>query len=287
MIRTAAALVPALMLALGLSAAAPEPAAAQSLDPAQTAATVAGETITVGDVQDAFRTLPQQYQAQGFAAVYPALLERLVQEVVMEQRGRAAGLGDDPQVQERLEEIKGQIIGQTYLSRQVEESLTEDELRAAYDRWLEQNPAREEVKARHILVDTEEQADDLIRQMGEGADFATLAQENSQGPSSASGGDLGWFSQGEMVEPFSNAAFGLQPNQYTAEPIQTKFGWHVILVEDKRTVEPASFEEMRPRIISAMGQDRAMQVADEIVQSADVARFGLDGEAMAQPRPQQ
>lgn len=287
MIRTAALLFPALLLALGLGVAAPKPAAAQSLDPAQTAATVGGETITMGDVQDAFRALPQQYQQQGLPAVYPALLERLVQEVVMEQRGRAEGLGDDPEVQERLEEIKGQIIGQTYLSRQVEESLTEEELRAAYDRWLEQNPAREEVKARHILVDTKEQADDLIRQMGEGADFATLAQEHSQGPSGASGGDLGWFADGEMVKPFSDAAFGLQPNQYTADPIQTKFGWHVILVEDKRTVEPASFEEMRPRIIGAMGQDRALQVAEEIVQQADVQRFGLDGESMAQPGVQQ
>ncbi|MEQ8601708.1 MAG: peptidylprolyl isomerase [Marivibrio sp.] len=286
MIRTVAALIPALALAAGLSVAGPSPAAAQSLDPAQPAAVVGGETITLGEVRDAYRSLPQQYQAQGFGAIYPSLVENLVQQKVLEQRGREAGLASDPEVQERLAEVEGRIIGDTYLSRAVEDSLSEERLRGEYERWLQQNPPREEVKARHILVDTKEQAADLIRQMGDGADFAALAQEHSMGPSGAQGGDLGWFQRGQMVPAFNDAAFGLEPNTYTAEPIQTEFGWHVILVEDKRTVDPASFEEMRPRLVAALGQERAFQVADEIVDEAEVQRFDLDGGEMAKPQLQ-
>lgn len=260
---------------------------AQSLDPDTVAARVGDETITMGEVQRAFRGLPRQYQQQGFGAVYPALLERIVQQEVLMQRGREAGLADDPEVVRRVDELRDQVIHDVYLSRQVEEAITDEQLRAEYERFLQQNPPREETKARHILVDSEEKARALIQQVTDGADFATLAKENSKGPSGERGGDLGWFTKDAMVPAFADAAFGLKPNTFTADPIQTEFGWHVILVEDRRTVPAPSFEEVRPRLVERLGQDKAFEIASEMTEAADVERFNLDGQPMESPAPPQ
>jgi peptidyl-prolyl cis-trans isomerase C len=237
-------------------------------------------------VQRAFNGLPERVQAQGFGSVYPALLERMIQQEVLIQRGRAAGLADDPEVTARLETLRNQVIHDVFLSRRVEAEISEAALQAEYDRFVAENPPREETKARHILVEDEEAARALIAEITAGADFATLARERSQGPSGANGGDLGWFPRGQMVKSFEDAAFGLQPNQFTADPIQTQFGWHVILVEDRRTVPPPSFEELRPRLLEALGQEVAFQIAREMVDETAVQRFDLDGQPVAGPAAQ-
>ncbi|MBP5856416.1 peptidylprolyl isomerase [Marivibrio halodurans] len=275
----------AVLLALAVAGAPihPRTAEAQSLDPDAVAAEVEGKTITMGEVHRAFRDLPRQYQQQGFGAVYPALLERIVQQEVLMKRGRDAGLADDPEVEERVEELRDQVIHDVYLSRRVEEAITDEELRAEYDRFIAENPPREEVKARHILVDSEAKARDIIQQVTDGADFATLAKESSTGPSGENGGDLGWFTHDAMVPAFAEAAFGLQPNTFTADPIQTEFGWHVILVEDRRTVPSPTFEEMRPRLVERLGQEIAFKVSNDMTKQADVQRFNLDGEPMESP----
>lgn len=276
------ATVLAALALVALSAAGP-PAAAQELDPDAVAAKVGGETITVGEVREAYRGLPQQYRQRGFAKLYPMLLERLVQQRALMQKGEAAGLGDDPEVAERLAELKRQVIHDVYLSRLVEERVSDETLRAAYDRYREENPPKEEVKARHILVDTEEQARDLIAKIEAGESFAELARTHSTGPSGKKGGELGWFARGAMVPPFEEAAFKLDTDQVTPEPVKTKFGWHVIKVEDTRTVPPASFEEMRPKLLERMSREVAFEIANDIVAKTDVQRFTVDGETMEAP----
>lgn len=267
-----------LALMAGAQAAVVGSAAAQTLESDAVAAQVGDGAITLGEVQRAFNGLPAQIQAQGFGAIYPVLLERMIQQEVLIQRGRAAGLAEDPEVRERVDALRDQVIHDVYLSRKVEEEVSQAALQAEYDRFLAENPPREETKARHILVDNEDAARALIQQITDGADFATLAQENSQGPTGANGGDLGWFGRGQMVKSFEDAAFGLQPNQFTADPIQTQFGWHVILVEDRRTVPAPSFDEMRPRLLEALGQEVAFEIANRMVDEAAVQRFDLDGQ---------
>ena len=100
-------------------------------------------------------------------------------------------------------------------------------------------------KARHILVETQSAAADLITQLDEGADFEELAKEHSTGPSGPSGGDLGWFAPNQMVKPFSDSVSGLENGAYTKEPVQTEFGWHVILREDSRNNEPPPLDSVR------------------------------------------
>lgn len=268
-----------LMFAVGLSAA---PAAAQNAD--DVAAKVGDHTITVGEVEQAFRGLGPRYQQQGFGQLYPLLLERMIQQRILMQEGRAEGLADDPEVEARIEELRDQVIHDVYLSRLVEQEVGEERLKAEYDKFIENNPPKEEVKARHILVDTEDQAKQIIQQVTDGEPFAELAKKHSTGPSGERGGELGWFGRGQMVEAFEKVAFKLKPNQFTADPVKTRFGWHVIMVDDKRTSQPPSFEDIRPQLLDRVGQEVAMQIAIERTKQADVERFDMSGKPMQRPQ---
>lgn len=163
-------------------------------------------------------------------------------------------LSNLPQAQELKEEprLKAQIELQTraMLAQAVatdfisKNQATDEELRVLYDAQLEGSSAKE-FKARHILVETQGEAIDLIEQLDGGADFAELAKEKSTGPSGPSGGDLGWFPPDRMVAEFSAAVQELNDGEYTKAPVQTQFGWHVILREESRDSVPPPFESVR------------------------------------------
>lgn len=258
-------------------------AAAQNAGNDQVVAVVNGEKILLSDFNAAFQTLPERLRSRGPEAVYPQVLERLIQQSLIVKLGREANLAEDDEVKARLRTLESKVIHDVYLSREVAKRLSEEELRAAYDGYIAQNPPQEKVRASHILVKTEEEARKLILLIGQGQPFADLARQHSTGPSRTNGGDLGFFARGAMVKEFEDAAFGLQPNTYTADPIQTQFGWHVILVTDRQTDEVPSFEQMRPRIVARMNQEKALAVYEDLVNAADVQRFGMDGSPMAGP----
>ena len=111
-------------------------------------------------------------------------------------------------------------------------------------------------KARHILVQTQGEADALVNQLNEGADFEALAKEFSTGPSGPNGGDLGWFAPDQMVKPFADAVVALDDGTYTKTPVQTQFGWHVILREESRESEPPTLESVRDAIKQRVEQQK-------------------------------
>jgi peptidyl-prolyl cis-trans isomerase C len=119
------------------------------------------------------------------------------------------------------------------------------------------------VRARHILVRTQEEAEAIIEQLDAGADFAELAVEKSTDPGKGDGGDLGYFGPGQMVEPFEEAAFALEVGAYTKEPVQTQFGWHVIKVEDRRAQQPPAFEDVKEQIRSILFRDAYGSVVEK------------------------
>ena len=241
-------------------------------------AEVEGAKIFNSDIVSAFGLLPVSTQQAGLDALYPEIRERLIQQMVVLKRAREANLLENPQVQQRIEAAKSRIIHDFYLEQQIKARLSESELQAAYEKWLLKNPPRVEVRARHILVETEEEAKALIQRIGAGEAFADLAREASIGPSASRGGDLGYFTKDRMVKPFADVAFALQANQYSSNPVQTQYGWHVILVEDRRESTAATFEQMRPELIRLAADQIAGQVTAELVNGAAVTRFGQPGE---------
>jgi peptidyl-prolyl cis-trans isomerase C len=252
-LRTAVIVVAAVLLV-----PAAHPAWAQNDDSADAGedpvvARVDGEEIRRSDVMETAASLPQQYQAQ-IDVIFPMLVDRLVDLKLLSNAADAADLESDPVVEERVEELRRNVIREVFLERYIDEAVSDDEVRAAYDEYLEQNPPRPEIKARHILLEKREEAVEVIDALDAGADFAELAADRSIGPSSAQGGDLGWFGEGRMVEAFSNAAFDLEVGAYTEEPVETQFGWHVIKVEDRRQIEPASYEEMEEELRQSLAR---------------------------------
>ncbi len=273
----AASLCLAAMLALPGAAAAQTGEAGESGQNAPKAANpvvavVDGKEIRYKDVLDSVKQLPQQYQQQ-FTRLFPMLLDRVVDMHILNQRAAEAGLADDPEVKERVAEARKRIMSQILLERRRDDFITEERLRQAYEDYLEKNKPAPEVKARHILVDEESKAKDLIAQLEGGADFVALAEEHSTGPSGQNGGDLGYFTQDQMVAPFAEAAFALDAGEFTNEPVKTQFGWHVIKVDDRRTKEPKSFEEMEPQLRQQLANQATQQVLAEMREGVEVKTY--------------
>ncbi len=232
-------------------------------------AQINGVPLLQSEVKDAIGNLPPQYQAN-LESVLPTLIERLIDFRLMSDAGRAQGLATDEEVLARLAKLESAVIRDVYLERHLEVAVTDEKLRALYDEQQAARGTPEEVSARHILVATEEEAQAVVTELDAGADFAELAKERSTGPSGPQGGDLGFFAAEQMVPPFSEAAFALQPGEYTKAPVQTRFGFHVILVEQRRAVEPPSFEAEKPALGDQLRDDAVKAMVDSLREKATV-----------------
>ena len=210
-------------------------------------ARVNGEEIRWTDIVESARGLPEQYRSQ-IEVIFPALLERLIDVRLIAWAGREAGLAEDEAVRRKVAEFEDRLIGETLIRREIAERITLAMVRARYDAYVAGLPARAEVRARHILLDNEEDAKAVVAALDAGADFAELARQRSLGPSADRGGDLDYFTRTNMAPAFAEAAFALAVGEYSRTPVETAFGWHVIKVEDRRSDEPAGFFEIRARL---------------------------------------
>jgi peptidyl-prolyl cis-trans isomerase C len=267
-----AALVCAAAIALPGAAAAQDDGGAGDDGANPVIAVVNGTEIRYDEVIESARQLPRQYHSQ-LDRIFPALVDRMVDMQLLAEAAEASDVEDTEAFEERIAELRDRVAREVYLNRKVDDYITEERLREAYQTYKENNPAKQQVKASHILVDDKKLAQDLIQQLDEGAKFAKLAAEHSTGPSSSKGGDLGFFAEGEMVKPFSEAAFGMEVGEVTEEPVKTQFGWHVIKVTDKRTQKPKSFEEMKDQLRQQVRQDAVQQVLADLREGAEIKTF--------------
>lgn len=265
------------------------PALAQSPKPADPndpiVATVDGTPIYRSDVAAVQRTLPAQFQQVPIEVLFPAVVERLIDTKLVVNAGRKDGLATDAEVKRRMASMEDRVIQEVYLTRQVEQAVSDKAVRERYDQFVKENPAKEEVSARHILVPTEAAAKEVIADLKKGGDFAEIAKTKSIDPSGKqNGGDLGFFSREEMVPEFSEAAFKLKDGETTAAPVKSQFGWHVIKVEGRRTASP-SLDEMREQLTNDMQQEVVSGMVGKLREGAKIERFGLDGAALPSPAP--
>jgi peptidyl-prolyl cis-trans isomerase C len=181
---------------------------------------------------------------------------------VLATQDRASSLAQDDQIAAQLSLQRHSILAQAVASEILEGiEVSEEEMHAAYDDQVKLVPPLE-FKARLILVETQAEAIEVINDLNGGADFQELAKERSTGPSGPNGGDLGWFSPTQMVAPFTNAVEGMEDGQFSSEPVQTQFGWHVILREESRDSVPPPYESSKESV-RAMVQQRKFQEALE------------------------
>lgn len=177
-----------------------------------------------------------------------ALIEELINRELIYQNAIEIGVDKTPAIQAELQHQRINIIASSILNRSSDRFLVSDEaLKNEYENRKGELGGKE-FKARHILLEKEADAKAVIVELNKGADFVKLAGKKSTGPSAVDGGDLGWFQTSQMVKEFSDAAAKLKKGSYTTAPVKTQFGWHVILLEDSRSVNPPKFEEIKEQI---------------------------------------
>ncbi|AWZ02061.1 putative peptidyl-prolyl cis-trans isomerase Cbf2 [Rhodobiaceae bacterium] len=226
--------------------------------------------------------LAEEETAQALANVpedvkFEYLLSLLIDRVIVSSDARAKGLTDDPGVQRRMAYYENKALRDVYWTQLITSRLSDEAAKEFYDAQVGAVEPQEEIKARHILVATEEEAQAVIDALDAGGDFEELAKEHSTGPSGAEGGDLGYFTAGTMVAEFNDAAFALQAGEVSV-PVKTKFGWHVIKVEDRRVQEVPGFELVKDQVIEALAQQEGRTMMDEMRAAAAIEIVGAEGE---------
>lgn len=231
-------------------------------------ATVNGIEITLGQMIMARTTLPEQYLALPDDVLFTGILDQLIQQSVLAE---TAGDEMPARVRISLENERRALLAASVVDDILQGAVTQEALQEAYDEaFADAEPARE-WNASHILVDSEEEALELIERLEAGEEFADLAQEASSDTSAASGGELGWFASGMMVPDFEAAVVSLEVGAVSA-PVQTQFGWHVVKMNETRLRDVPTLEavadELRPQVERAAVQARL----DELTAAATIER---------------
>lgn len=234
----------------------------------ETVVTVNGTAIDSVVVDSYIQSRMNRPAAQASAEERQALTSELTDIYVLATQDEADEVLSDPTVQAQIELQRMSLLAQAVAQKfYVGLSVTEEEIQAEYEIQIKLSPTLQ-FKARHILVETQGEAVSLIEQLIDGADFAELAKEHSTGPSGPNGGDLDWFTANQMVAPFSNAVARLEDGRYTTDPVQTDFGWHVILREDSRPAEPPTLESARDNVTRVVQNKKFQEYLAKIKEGA-------------------
>ncbi|MBL6952930.1 MAG: peptidylprolyl isomerase [Alphaproteobacteria bacterium] len=245
-------------------------------------AVVQGSKVLFRDVRLAKESLPEQYRGMTLAELYKPLVQQLVERRLVLQAAEAENLADKAEVAGRIAQARSRILEQAYISEKVAAVATEAALKARYEADESMAKGPDEVRASHILVETQAEADAIVAELKKGGDFAKIAQEKSKGPSGAKGGDLGYFTKDKMVPEFATAAFALKTGEVSA-PVKTGFGWHVIKTVDRRQGKGPTFAERVPALRQAMAQTVVAEILAALTRDADIKTFELDGSESKSP----
>lgn len=206
------------------------------------------------------------------------VLRGVISEYLLYDEALAANVDNNDQVKRQIEDAKRKLIVRHYIDQKTEGMIAESDLKKAYDEMVAKQKDKEEVRARHILVESEDKAKELKKQIDGGSDFEKLATENSKDPGSKTqGGDLGYFTQEKMVPEFSAAAFALKEGEISG-PVKSSFGWHIIKVEDRRPVEAPKYEEVKAELKKNLVEERLNDYVNKLVDKTNVTYYGPDGQ---------
>lgn len=254
------------LLALGGCSGDPAANNAQAPDPDNVVARVNGDPISAVALDAQVQSLASRGQSPDRARA----LEQLIDLRLLTQQAEDSGLAAQPEIAAEVERQRAAILARHVIRAELSDfEPSEDELRQAYQERVE-GMGGTEYRASHILVKTREKAAELIAQLDEGADFGKLAEEHSTGPTASRQGDLGWFKPGQMVPPFAEAVQQLEPGSYTAEPVETQFGWHVIRLAETREAEKPAYEDLRSEIRNELASQHIQDYLASLREQAKV-----------------
>jgi peptidyl-prolyl cis-trans isomerase C len=236
---------------------------------AQNAAVVNNKPIPTAKVDEFVKALTAQGRPDT-PELRAAVRDELIARELFVQEAERKGLARDAEVKQQIDNARQQILIQALIRDYVKNNpVKEEDIKAEYDKMVKQS-AQKEYKARHILVDKEETAKQIIEQLKKGGKFEDLAKQSKDTGSAANGGDLDWNAPGTFVKPFSDAMIKLEKGKYTETPVQTQFGWHVIRLDDVRDAKPPSLDQVRPQIVQDLERKKIQQLQQELRAKAKI-----------------
>lgn len=239
-------------------------------------ATVDGQEIRQADVSALVATLPPQTQQLPREQLLPLVLQELINNKILVKLARRDGLDKEPEFERQIKSAAEQILRQIFLEQLSEAALNDEAIQKYYDENIGSAKGNVEVRARHILLETEEDALAVVEEIESGGNFERLARDRSTGPSAPAGGDLGYFTRDAMVAPFAEAAFAMAVGE-VSEPVQTRFGWHIIKVEDRRETAPPPLEQVRDEITRQLFRQVVQNAISGERENSEVVLYDAQG----------
>jgi peptidyl-prolyl cis-trans isomerase C len=229
-----------------------------------TIARINGKTITEADMRLAEAEIGNDLGTLPDGTKRRVLLEFLIENQLFADAAEEARLSAGSNFDERMQYWRRRALRDVYFDKTIKDSFSDAQAKTFYEQQVGSRTPEEEVKARHILVESKEKATELYEKIVHGADFAQLAKEYSKDPGSKDqGGDLGYFSRGQMVPQFEDAAFALKKDE-VGQPFETQFGWHIIKLDERREQAAPKFDAVKDRIRAAMIHQKAQQLATQL-----------------------
>lgn len=240
-------------------------------------ASVDGHLIRLSDLGTASDTLPENLRGMSFETLYPALLERTIDHQALVMMARRQALDEMPEIKRQMQDAVDRVLEAAYLQREAMPKVTDRAIQIRYNQEFGNRPATEEVRARHILVPTEAEANRILDELKNGADFATFARTRSKDPDGKRGGELGFFRREQVWPTFADLAFSLAPGQVGPQPIRNEFGWHVVEVEERRLVAPPPLSDVRDGIRQELTAQAIRTAIQQARAQLPVHEFNADG----------
>lgn len=234
--------------------------------------------IHLSEVEEARTLLPPALQQQGGTDVIALLVETIIDTKLAAKRGKEQGLDKTDEYKKTISRIEGQILKRMLFADEIKKGITEEGIKKYFDEFVKDKPLGDEVHARHILLESEDKAKEIIKKLNEGADFNATAMENSIGPSAPTGGDLGWFVEGAMVPEFEKEAFSLAVGEHSKNAVKSRFGWHIIKVEGKRKAKSPTIDEAREEIVRQLSSEIGQKLLDSLRKDAKIERYELSSQ---------
>ena len=240
------------------------------------AAKINNHVISAQDVLNAINTLPQNVKKRPLPEIYPRIVNELINQYLITKRAYEEKIDLDTNVINLIQKSKDQILAKYWLNNFVRNETREEKINQFYDNYLKSFSGFKEANASHILVKTREEAISIIEKLNKKSIFSELARIHSTGPSGKNGGELGWFAPGQMVKGFENATFALKKGETTQEPVETKFGFHIIKLNDIRDAKPKKLDEIRENIIDQITKNSLANLEKKIRKNHEITIVDFD-----------
>ena len=228
------------------------------------AAKVNDHIISAQDVLNVINTLPQNIKKKPLPEIYPKVVNELINQYLITKQAYNEKLDLDQKVINLVKKSQDKILAKYWLNNYIKNETKEEKIKTFYNNYLKSFQKYKEANASHILVKNNEEARAIIKKINNKSKFSELAKTHSTGPSGKNGGNLGWFGPGQMVKEFEQATFSLEKGEISQEPVKTKFGFHIIKLNDIRDAKPKKLEEIKQNIIDKITKISLSNLENEI-----------------------